>query len=90
MPKRKSDPTPEKRDPSKNRLGSVEFDERENFVYANIIPSADDSGGSDSDDSIDENVEQSESDSSETEHDCDSLLTAQSYDNVYESYNSSQ
>ena len=62
MPKRKYGVTPEQNDLPKNRrkrrnssrFGSVEYDERENFVNANIIPSANESGQSDSDTSVDE------------------------------------
>lgn len=94
MPKRKSNSIDSER-PSRSNpsaQGAIEYDEREEFINANIIPNADDSGESDSDISMNGNSEDSSEDKSDSEQvdNSTSTFTVHSYDDVYKSYSSSQ
>ncbi|XP_058809866.1 piggyBac transposable element-derived protein 3-like [Phymastichus coffea] len=94
MSKRKSNTAPANQHrPNNLQFNSVEYDEHEHFVNGSIIPSIDftDCEHSDSDASnIYEDDNNSKFDSSEIMDNCDSNFTVQSYNNVYDSYTSSQ
>lgn len=94
MPKRKSNSIHSER-PSRSNpsaQGAIEYDEREEFINANIIPNADDSGESDSDISMNGHSEDSSEDNSDSEQvdNSTSTFTVHSYDDVYKNYSSSQ
>ncbi|XP_066599933.1 piggyBac transposable element-derived protein 3-like [Prorops nasuta] len=94
MPKRKSNSIDSERPSRSNPSapGAIEYDEREEFINANIIPNADDSDESDSDISTNGNSEDSSEDNSDSEQvdNSTSTFTVHSYDDVYKSYSSSQ